>query len=57
MPPGGAGALAAALDHALSMQPSDRLALGARARASVLAHFTVGAMQGAPVGVYRGLLA
>jgi glycosyltransferase involved in cell wall biosynthesis len=55
--PGDAGALAAALDSALSMQPADRRAMGARARAAVLAHYTTAAMQAATLDVYRELLA
>ncbi len=57
VPPGDADALAAALDHALNMQPGDRDALGERARASVCAHYTTAAMQAATLGVYRELLA
>lgn len=57
VPPGDVGALAAALDHALAMQGADRQALGARARASVLAHYTTAAMQAATLEVYRELLA
>lgn len=57
VPPGDAGALAAALDHALAMSSADRQALGARARASVCAHYTVAAMQVATLDVYRELLA
>ncbi len=57
VPPGDADALAAALDHALAMQPADRRALGARARASVRAHYTTAAMQAATIEVYRELLA
>jgi len=57
VPPGDAGALAAALDYALGLQPDDRRALGARARASVLAHYTTAAMQAATLDVYRELLA
>ena len=57
VPPGDADALAAALDHALSMQPGGRDALGERARASVCAHYTTAAMQAATLGVYRELLA
>ncbi len=57
VPPGDAGALAAALDRALSMQPADRRAMGARARAAVLAHYTTAAMQAATLDVYRELLA
>lgn len=57
VPPGDAGALAAALDGALAMRPADRRAMGARARASVLAHYTTAAMQAATLDVYRELLA
>ena len=57
VPPGDAGALAAALDGALSMQPAERRAMGARARDSVLAHYTTAAMQAATLDVYRELLA
>ncbi len=57
VPPGEAGALAAALDGALAMQPADRRAMGARARAGVLAHYTTAAMQAATLDVYRELLA
>jgi len=57
VPPGDADALAAALDHALNMQPGDRDALGDRARASVCAHYATAAMQAATLGVYRELLA
>lgn len=57
VPPGDVGALAAALDGALAMQPSERQAMGARARASVLAHYTTAAMQAATLDVYRELTA
>lgn len=57
VPPGDAGALAAALDHALAMQPDGRRGMGERARASVLAHYTTAAMQAATLDVYRELLA
>lgn len=57
VPPGDAGALAAALDGALAMQPADRRAMGVRARDSVLAHYTTAAMQAATLDVYRELLA
>lgn len=57
VPPGDAGALAAALDHALAMQPDRRRGMGERARASVLAHYTTAAMQAATLDVYRELLA
>jgi glycosyltransferase involved in cell wall biosynthesis len=57
VPPGDADALAAALDHALNMQPAERQALGERARASVCAHYTTAAMQAATLEVYQELLA
>jgi len=57
VPPGDADALAAALAHALAMPPTDRAALGERARASVCAHYTTAAMQAATLEVYRELLA
>ncbi len=57
VPPGDASALATALDHALAMQPDERREMGARARASVLAHYTTAAMKAATLEVYRELLA
>ena len=56
VPPGDAAALAAALDAVLALPLAARLALGARARASVQAHFTVQAMQAATLDVYRAVL-
>ena len=56
VPPGDAEALAAVLDHALAMGAEDRAALGERARASVLAQYTVARMQAATLDVYRELL-
>ena len=56
VPPGDPVALAAVLDHALSMGAADRLALGERARASVLQDYTVAQMQAATLDVYRELL-
>lgn len=56
VPPNDPAALAATLDHALSMAPEDVAALGARARASVLARYTTAAMQAATLDVYRELL-
>ncbi len=56
VPPGDAAALAAALDRVLAMPQEDRYALGARARAAVLARSTVAAMQAATLDVYRELL-
>ena len=56
VPPADAGALAAALDHVLALPPDARAALGAQARASVAAHYTVQAMQAATIEVYRDVL-
>ncbi len=56
VPPGDADALAAALDHALELSQQERVALGARARASVLASYTVEAMQMKTIEVYREVL-
>jgi glycosyltransferase involved in cell wall biosynthesis len=49
-------ALAAAIDHALALSAQERQALGARARAAVLAHYTTRAMQDATLDVYEELL-
>ncbi len=56
VPPGDAGALASSIDHVLSMPPDRVAAFGARARASVLAQFTVARMQDATLDVYREVL-
>jgi glycosyltransferase involved in cell wall biosynthesis len=56
VPPGNAEALAAALDHVLSLPAEERAALGVRARASVVVHYTVQAMQAATIEVYRDVL-
>jgi glycosyltransferase involved in cell wall biosynthesis len=56
VPPGDPAALAAALDHALSLCEADRSATGAAARAHVRAHFTVQAMQAATLRVYDEVL-
>ena len=56
VPPGDVEALAGVIDHALAMGAEDRAALGARARASVLARYTVTGMQAATLDVYRELL-
>ena len=50
-------ALAQAIDEILRFTPAERAALGARARASVCAHYTTAAMQQATLEVYRELLA
>ncbi len=56
VPPGDADALAAALDHVLATSPDRLAALGARARASVRANYTVAKMQAATLDVYREVL-
>ena len=50
-------ALAATLDVILRLDPAERAAFGARARASVCIHYTTAAMQQATLEVYRELLA
>ena len=50
------GTLADALEMALALGPDEREALGERARAAVLAHYSVTAMQEATLDVYRELL-
>ena len=57
VPPGQPAALAAAIDRVLALPPERRAAIGAAARAAVLARFTKRAMQDATLGVYRELLA
>jgi glycosyltransferase involved in cell wall biosynthesis len=54
--PGDAAALSAAIAHALALPAEARAAVGAAARAHVLAHFTVQAMQRATLDVYREVL-
>ena len=54
--PGDPAALAAALDALFRLSPPEREALGARARASVIANYTTEAMQNATLDVYRELL-
>jgi glycosyltransferase involved in cell wall biosynthesis len=56
VPPGDAGALAEVIDHLLGLPPDELAALGWRARSSVLAHYTVRAMQEATLAVYREVL-
>lgn len=56
VPPGDAGRLAAAMDEALSLSPEARAALGGRARARVLAHFSLDAMRRQTLEVYDSLL-
>lgn len=55
VPPGDSAALAAAVEQALALPAADRLALGGRARAAVLARFTTARMQAATLDVYREL--
>jgi glycosyltransferase involved in cell wall biosynthesis len=52
-----AEALAEALAVALALSPSDRAAMGARARAHVMAHFTKRSLQLQTLAVYDSLLA
>ncbi|MDE2515829.1 MAG: glycosyltransferase family 4 protein [Rhodospirillales bacterium] len=56
VPPGDADALAEAIAQALALDEADRAALGARARAAVLAGFTTRAMQEATLDVYEAVL-
>lgn len=56
VPPGDAGALAAALDQALALDEAARAALGERAREAVLARYTTERMCAATLDVYRELL-
>lgn len=56
VPPGDPDALAQAIHWVLAMPPAERAAIGARARAAVLAHNTTQAMQAATIAVYRELL-
>ncbi len=56
VPPGDAGVLAQALDHALALTDAQRETLGAQARAAVLSRYTVQAMQAATLAVYAELL-
>jgi glycosyltransferase involved in cell wall biosynthesis len=56
VPPGDAGALAVRLEEALSIGPAARAAIGARARARGLEHFTVQAMHQRTLAVYDRLL-
>ncbi|MGI4951380.1 MAG: glycosyltransferase, partial [Janthinobacterium lividum] len=56
VPPDDPAALARVIDVALAMSAADRAALGARARASVMADYTVAAMQAATLDVYREVL-
>ena len=56
VPPDSAGALTPVLAEALALAPSERTAMGERARRHVLAHFTTEAMQRRTLAVYDRLL-
>lgn len=56
VPPGDAGALAAAIDYALALPADELEALGDRAREAVLRGYTVEAMQQATLDVYREII-
>ena len=56
VPPGDPDALAQAIHWVLTMPERERAAVGARARAQVLARYTTRAMQDATIAVYRELL-
>jgi len=56
VPPGDAGALAAAIQRALDLSEAERQALGERAREAVRRSYTTEAMQQATLNVYRELL-
>lgn len=56
VPPGDPAALAAAIARVLAMPPEARAAVGAAARAAVLARYTTARMTAATLGVYRELL-
>ncbi len=55
-PPGNAAALATLLQHVLSLSANERARIGEQARARVLSHYTVRAMQQATLDVYEELL-
>ena len=57
VPPGDAEALASMIAAVLDAPAEAREAMGARARASVLAHYTVATMQAATLAVYEEVLA
>ncbi|HEX3982352.1 MAG TPA: glycosyltransferase, partial [Acidisoma sp.] len=57
VPPGDAQALAEALAATLHASEAERSAMGKRARASVLEHYTIGVLQGSTLGVYEEVLA
>ncbi|MGH7155361.1 MAG: glycosyltransferase family 4 protein, partial [Acetobacteraceae bacterium] len=57
VPPRDPSALAGAIEYVLAMPAAGRVAIGAQARASVMARCTTGAMQAATMEVYREVLA
>jgi glycosyltransferase involved in cell wall biosynthesis len=56
VPPGDPDALAAAIEAVLALPVTARQALGCRARAAVLQHCSLAAMQAATLGVYREVI-
>jgi glycosyltransferase involved in cell wall biosynthesis len=56
VPPGDVAALAAAIASVLALPKPEHQAMGARARASVLRHYTVAAMRQATLAVYEEVL-
>ena len=56
VPPGNAGALAAALDQALGLSQEWRDWMGAESRAAVMAQYSLAAMQAATLAVYTELI-
>jgi glycosyltransferase involved in cell wall biosynthesis len=56
VPPGDARALADAIERVLALPPDARRTLGQAARAAVLRHYTVRAMQEATLDVYEAVL-
>ncbi|MGL4962600.1 MAG: glycosyltransferase family 4 protein [Inquilinus sp.] len=56
VPPGDPDALAATIDHALSLTPEERGWMAERAIATVAAHYTKEAMTGSTLAVYQELL-
>jgi glycosyltransferase involved in cell wall biosynthesis len=56
VPPGDPPALASAIQQVLALPPDQSAAAGKRARAAVLAGYTVSAMQAATLDVYRDVM-
>ncbi|MDX2157358.1 MAG: glycosyltransferase family 4 protein [Hyphomicrobiaceae bacterium] len=56
VPPGDASALAGAIGAALALSPSERSAMGARARSHIATRFTLSAMRRSTLAVYDQLL-